>query len=870
MASISENIKDELGRFRVWIANIGAHQSGRSSLDYRLRDASNIKTQVVKLLQNLTDSLNDEHGSPLDEESKSAAPEEETDSEDEDEPALEDELCQILFSIVEVINCLFRLSVSIRNPTPHDRFKRSAFTDTSTYEPYDIGHVRMKFPSAEGPIVDRVGKSISRRRQFFKYRELHHQKLARGLEHDSDELAVPEDTGKSTIASSIPQHLKTSMTGNRMNPETVNEDELSDGGRSQATSYATASTTNTARPKIPPMPKQATGEPFECPFCFQIILVTSKAAWKKHVFADLRPYVCLSTDCPLPDQDFRRRHHWVSHVKQLHWKTWTCPEKGCAGSHHFESAMQMKSHILKEHPNASDSKQLESLLLLSEQPKSLGRSAECPLCHAVLGNFTQYQRHVGRHQEDLALFALPSLEADGSDQDRDEDEEEDVDKSELEESHEAEDVKGEWPDFFKGDRESGVEEEPNREPRELRSWWSFVKESGMHDWVDELFKPLDEPDRSGHLFNRPTSPSSNKTLDESATDSYIEALGHSAPVPLAPSSRAASLTQASPSQAAAANPKDEVEDSAEMQEAAEQLKALSHVRHMSDEILSVMDPSPGPDDDVLLMKYRGVTYPEHFPAYSIGDGKLYVRDLQDRMALFLNIPLTQAREILMRYKGETLKDPHAPLHEYGVKHNSEIVVFKALETPGTYSSRSKDDDTHNRDDIFQREIDETIYKLEAPETPRTLREWMRSDDTFIETTTAFSTLLDRLNTELRPDDLSYRAAPSISSDDRDNAPERSEARSADVQRTTDKISALSVNFNKEFLPLCIAFIANPPENPDERKAEQYRLAEMLMQKVLLPVNAIEACGLPGLRKIRRTLIRRVSETLRAMGEKLNE
>ncbi|KAK3686085.1 hypothetical protein B0T22DRAFT_240973 [Podospora appendiculata] len=61
------------------------------------------------------------------------------------------------------------------------------------------------------------------------------------------------------------------------------------------------------------------------------------------------------------------------------------------------------------------------------------------------------------------------------------------------------------------------------------------------------------------------------------------------PVPLAPSSRAASLTQASPSQPAAANPKDEVEDSAEMQEAAEQLKALSHVRHMSDEISSVMD-----------------------------------------------------------------------------------------------------------------------------------------------------------------------------------------------------------------------------------------------------------------------------------------
>jgi hypothetical protein len=31
---------DELGRLRVWAANIGAHQTGQSSLDYRLRDAS--------------------------------------------------------------------------------------------------------------------------------------------------------------------------------------------------------------------------------------------------------------------------------------------------------------------------------------------------------------------------------------------------------------------------------------------------------------------------------------------------------------------------------------------------------------------------------------------------------------------------------------------------------------------------------------------------------------------------------------------------------------------------------------------------------------------------------------------------------------
>ncbi|KAG8676755.1 hypothetical protein FPOAC2_02866 [Fusarium poae] len=57
------------------------------------------------------------------------------------------------------------------------------------------------------------------------------------------------------------------------------------------------------------------------------------------------------------------------------------------------------------------------------------------------------------------------------------------------------------------------------------------------------------------------------------------------------------LPQASPSAPAYANstgghskPKDEVEDSAEMQEAAEQLKALSHVRHPSDEAANINRP----------------------------------------------------------------------------------------------------------------------------------------------------------------------------------------------------------------------------------------------------------------------------------------
>jgi hypothetical protein len=45
--------EDELGRFRVWAGNVGAHRSGRVSLDYRLREARDMREGVCDLLDYL-------------------------------------------------------------------------------------------------------------------------------------------------------------------------------------------------------------------------------------------------------------------------------------------------------------------------------------------------------------------------------------------------------------------------------------------------------------------------------------------------------------------------------------------------------------------------------------------------------------------------------------------------------------------------------------------------------------------------------------------------------------------------------------------------------------------------------------------------
>lgn len=50
-------VQDEFGRFRVWAGNVGAHRSGRVSLDYRLREAEKMRQQVTNLLNDLESNL---------------------------------------------------------------------------------------------------------------------------------------------------------------------------------------------------------------------------------------------------------------------------------------------------------------------------------------------------------------------------------------------------------------------------------------------------------------------------------------------------------------------------------------------------------------------------------------------------------------------------------------------------------------------------------------------------------------------------------------------------------------------------------------------------------------------------------------------
>lgn len=193
---------------------------------------------------------------------------------DETSTAGESELTQIMTDVTDIIDCLLRLSVSVQNPSPHDRFKAATLTDTSFYEASDIKHVREKFESAPEWLVERLGKAISHRRQYFRYRDTRHQKLASSLENLETDLRL----GQSTVASSIPRDLKTTNTrGGVASLGVLDDDQRSDTAYSQ-TSYAT-SRSSSEWLHVPNVPKEYSGGAFECPFCFMMIVVSNPDAW---------------------------------------------------------------------------------------------------------------------------------------------------------------------------------------------------------------------------------------------------------------------------------------------------------------------------------------------------------------------------------------------------------------------------------------------------------------------------------------------------------------------------------------------------------------------------------------------------------------
>jgi hypothetical protein len=314
------DVEDELGRFRVWAGNIGALQAGHSSLEYRLREASLVLQNVLKLLSELkallyeitlvTSSIRlpyDEQivqdGSDSDDEFDFG--EIETDQDE----APKTELERNYLSIVDIIDNLYKLSIYIRNPTSRTRFSKAASFQVvdpesgvdllGRYQDFDIEHVRHVFQDLrrecfpdvqyqQNELIERLGKAITRRRQLFMYWKRHRDKLSAKLSAKTDPVKdykiepsqAANMDGEATLGAHLngdppaPNKAHSEKTKSDFTATTatlfVHRDNNPDDLQSMISSATTARGLDGGRASLPPPPKVPSGKDFECPYCFTI------------------------------------------------------------------------------------------------------------------------------------------------------------------------------------------------------------------------------------------------------------------------------------------------------------------------------------------------------------------------------------------------------------------------------------------------------------------------------------------------------------------------------------------------------------------------------------------------------------------------
>jgi len=210
---------------------------------------------------------------------------------------------QLLYqSVLESITSLLKLSMFIRKSTRGNRFAKSS--KAQKYETqYDIIHVRDRFPfAANHPfVIERLGKANAQRRQWLSYKKRHREKLAMSaspmhetpfrseLLSDSEmelnsRATIEEDYLRSSVWSGEHKQSSTMLSSTKAStffqgqiPEgDVAENEHSETSYSETRFGDDGQETNL----VPqPPPESADENPFECPYCFSIIVINGIRSW---------------------------------------------------------------------------------------------------------------------------------------------------------------------------------------------------------------------------------------------------------------------------------------------------------------------------------------------------------------------------------------------------------------------------------------------------------------------------------------------------------------------------------------------------------------------------------------------------------------
>ncbi|KAF2643631.1 hypothetical protein P280DRAFT_466399 [Massarina eburnea CBS 473.64] len=448
-----EQVSEEVDRLSLWIGNIGGlHRPGSPlSVESRLQEAEDVLTHICQLLNGLEDAAKELLQITTGEregEMAPASPVEESDECHQTENISEEK--ELLEEVGGCITCLFRVSNLVRRAAPRDMFAKALTKNRFCFNnQFDIGHVREKFPklSADGSywLRERLGRAITQRRHYLKYIHDHRDKL------EGDSTAIEPAIEASKSQPSLVQQLHTTnpfvdspsrpstylTKATTIVPGQITHNMLTTGDDSDpdndARSYTTVSrsidgdgdpSTMSRIPKLEDL-KVGSRPDFECPFCYRMKKFKAEKLWRRHVFNDLRPYVCTFPNCDTAGMMFGDVNEWWRHEMQSHRVSYFCP---LCTHRTFSKQENYLAHVRRQHPSFLEDSDENSLLMISSKPLDQIPAQDCPCCFdwvtrlnesqaklyqdttdisdiAVLP--TLFKRHLASHLEHLALFAIP-------------------------------------------------------------------------------------------------------------------------------------------------------------------------------------------------------------------------------------------------------------------------------------------------------------------------------------------------------------------------------------------------------------------------------------------------------------------------------
>ena len=202
----------------------------------------------------------------------------------------------------DIVNHLYGLSIIIRSSaSPRDLLRKASTIDLSHFLAWDTEHVRQKFPEANPKLVERLGKANTRRRQVFRYLQNHHAIFSKhetrgsqewqhfrgndtSSDHEDKSMHTPKRLAEGIGGSSAFVSTARATENTQTTVETFVEaspEVLVDDAPSEITSATSGGSELEGSLHLPELPPNALDrKAFECPFCFEIMKVSSASSWR--------------------------------------------------------------------------------------------------------------------------------------------------------------------------------------------------------------------------------------------------------------------------------------------------------------------------------------------------------------------------------------------------------------------------------------------------------------------------------------------------------------------------------------------------------------------------------------------------------------